>query len=88
MAKRKKVLSTKNVPARKVPQWPQLAIKLIYPQIARMAPDVLEYMPDIEGKKEDRFPERDFFYRVLNALHPKLVDQLITEAAAVRAPKA
>ena len=53
-----------------------------------MAPDVLEYMPDIEGKKEDRFPERDFFYRVLTALHPKLVDQLITEAAAVRAPKA
>jgi len=39
-----------------------------------MSPDVHEYMPELEGKQEDRFPERDFFYRVLNALHPELVD--------------
>ena len=50
-------------------------------------PDILDYMPELQGKKEDRYPERDFFYRVLNALYPDIVDTLITEAAAVRMPK-
>jgi hypothetical protein len=71
------VLLQKNVPARKVPHWPQLALKIIYPQIAKMAPDILQYLPDLEGKNDDRYPERDFFYRVLNALHPELVEELI-----------
>jgi hypothetical protein len=88
MCSKKKVLRQKDVPARKIPQWPQLAVKLIYPQAAKMVPDILDYLPDLQGKDEDRYPERDFFYRVLNALHPELVDQLITEAAGARMPKA
>ena len=87
MAQKKKVLQTKDVPARKVPHWPQLAVKIIYPQAAKIVPDILDYMPELQGKNEDRYPERDFFYRVLNALHPEIVDSLITEAAAVRMPK-
>ena len=88
MCSKKKVLRQKDVPARKIPQWPQLAVKLIYPQVAKMVPDILDYLPDLQGKDEDRYPERDFFYRVLNALHPELVDQLISEAAGARMPKA
>ena len=52
-----------------------------------MVPDFLQYLPDLEGKNEDRYPERDFFYRVLNALYPQIVDTLVNEAAAVRMPK-
>ena len=52
-----------------------------------MVPDVLDYLPELYGKGEDRYPERDFFYRVLNALHPELVSNLIDEAAFVRTPK-
>ena len=88
MCSKKKVLRQKDVPARKIPQWPQLAVKLIYTQVAKMVPDILDYLPDLQGKDEDRYPERDFFYRVLNALHPELVDQLISEAAGARMPKA
>ena len=75
------------MPARKIPHWPQLAVKLIYPQVTKMVPDILDYLPDLHGKDEDRYPERDYFYRVLNALHPDLVDQLINEAAGARMPK-
>ena len=87
MCQKKKVLKQKDVPARKIPHWPQLAVKLIYPQVAKMVPDLLDYLPDLQGKDGQRFPERDFFYRVLNALHPGIVDTLINEAAAVRMPK-
>ena len=52
-----------------------------------MVPDILAYLPELEGKKEDRYPERDFFYRVLNALHSDIVDTIIKEASAVRMPK-
>jgi hypothetical protein len=52
-------------------------LKIIYPQIVKMAPDILEFMPELEGKNEDRYPERDFFYRVLNAMHPDIVEELI-----------
>ena len=44
-------------------------------------------MHDLQGKKEDRYLERDFFYRALNALYPNIVDTLVHEAAAVRMPK-
>ena len=52
-----------------------------------MVPEVLDYLPELYGKGEDRYPERDFFYRVLNALHPDLVSTLIDEAASARTPK-
>jgi hypothetical protein len=73
----KKALLAKNVPARRIPHWPQLAVKLIYPQIIEMRPQIKEYLPDISGKGEDRYPERDFFYRVVNSLYPDIVTELI-----------
>ena len=51
-----------------------------------MVPDVLDYMPELYGKGEDRYPERDFFYKVLNALYPELVSNLVNEAAKARTP--
>ena len=77
LSHRKKAMLQKEVPVRKVPHWPQLALKIIYPQIVKMAPDILDFMPELEGKNEDRYPERDFFYRVLNAMHPEIVEELI-----------
>ncbi len=68
------------MPARKVPNWPQLSLKLIYPQVVEMHPDILAYLPDLQGDSK-RYPERDFFYRVLNALHPATYERLIEEAS-------
>ena len=87
MNEKKRALKVKDVPARKVPHWPQLAVKIIYPQVAKIVPDFLQYLPDLEGKEGNRFPERDFYYRALNALYPHIVDTLVDEAAAVRMPK-
>jgi len=42
-----------------------------------MHPDLLEYLPDPTGKKGDRFPEREFFYRVFYKLHPETVEDLV-----------
>jgi hypothetical protein len=86
MSQKKKALLATNVPARKVPTWPELAMKLIYPQVIDRHPDLLEYLPDIGGELTPRLPERDFFYRILNAQHEATYLQLISEAAAKRAP--
>jgi hypothetical protein len=58
----------KDVPAQKVPTWPELAMKLIYPQVIERHPDLLEYLPEVTGSPP-RYPERVFFYRILNAQH-------------------
>ena len=69
-----------------MPNWPELAVKLIYPQVLVELPDVVDYMPDPVGEKELRFPDREFFYRVLYALHPDETDRLIDHTARQRAP--
>lgn len=77
MSGNKKVLKQKEVPARKMPNWPQLAVKIIYPQAIEKHPDLLEYLPDPTGKTETRLPERDFFYKVYFKLHPEWVEDLL-----------
>jgi hypothetical protein len=66
---KKKGKLAKDVPARKVPTWPELAMKLIYPQVIERHPDLLEYLPEVTGNQTPRYPERVFFYRILNAQH-------------------
>ena len=41
-------------------------------------PEVQQYLPEPHGNKEhQRYPERDFFYRVLYALFPDMVEDLV-----------
>ena len=54
---------------------------IIYPQLVQRHPDMLLYLPDLSGEGQVRYPERDFFYRVLNALHPDTYEQLISQAS-------
>jgi hypothetical protein len=52
-----------------------------------LKPDLLDYLPELQGTDENlRFPERDFFYKVLYKLHPELVDEMIKQAADARQP--
>jgi len=83
----KSALKASEVPARKVPHWPELALKHIYPQITKTHPDILQYLPAITGHLSPRYPERDFFYVVLNALHPETFEDLLAQAAKHRKPK-
>lgn len=88
LAERKKVLLARDVPARKVPHWPQLAVKNMYPQMLRLHPGLIDYLPALTGEKDLRYPERDYFYRILNSLYPETYDELIEQAAKSRKPKA
>ena len=84
---KKKHLLQKDTPSRKVPLWSELAVKNMYDQIIKLHPDVLEYLPDLQGSDGNtRFPEREFFYKVLYKLHPETVDELINQAAQARQP--
>jgi hypothetical protein len=47
-------------------------VKNVYPQVYEW-PNVLEYLPDWDNK----FPERDFFFKVLYTLHPDKVESMI-----------
>jgi hypothetical protein len=84
---KKTALKATEVPARKVPHWPELALKNVYHQIINTHPDLKEYLPALTGDTSPRFPEREFFYRVLNALHPETFEDLIKQASKHRAPK-
>ena len=44
---------------------------------------VSNYLPDPVGK-EERLPERDFFWKIVYSLHPKFVDDLIKKAVKER----
>ena len=83
----KHALLQRDVPARHMPHWPELSVKTIHPQMLKMHPDLAQYLPDVQGN-DLRLPERDFFYRVAYALHPDTVEELVTQAADARKPKA
>ena len=89
LCKKKKALLQKDVPSRKVPQWPQLAMNRVYDQIIELHPGIIEYLPSPSCEDEKhQYPEREFFYKVLYKLHPHTVDDLIKQAAAFRQPAA
>ena len=76
------------MPARKVPNWPELAVKNAYEHAVKL-PGVLEYLPEPQGTEENlRLPERDFFWKVLIALHSDQVEDWIKQAKEMRKPKA
>ena len=66
LAEKKTALDAREVPAQSVPKWPELAMKIIYPQVIARHPDILQFLPDID-EENPRYPERLFFYRVLYA---------------------
>lgn len=81
------MLHTKDVPARLVPHWPELAVKDFYPQLIKELPDLKLYLPEPHGKKDPRYPDRDFFFKVLSSLYPKKLEELIDKAIKERGPK-
>ena len=63
-------------------------MKHIYPQVIERHPDILNFLPDMDGDEGNpRYPERKFFYRVLNAKFPPTYKQLIADASEKRNPK-
>ena len=40
LSNQKKVILEKDVPTRTIPQWPQLAVKYVYPQVMEQLPEL------------------------------------------------
>ena len=68
LSKKKKVLLLKDCCFLKVPSWPELSVKQCYEVVVINCPNVLEYLPSPTGK-EQRLPERDFFWTIVYSLY-------------------
>ena len=69
LSKRKKVLLLRDCSARKTPMWPQLTVKSCYHIVTKNCSQILEYLPTPHGR-EQRLPEREFFWCVMWTLMP------------------
>ena len=73
----------KDVPARKVPGWPELSVKECYPKAIKNLPNLAIHLPDPWGR-DNRLPERDFFWKTMFALYPTETEQYIRDVEADR----
>ena len=63
-----------------------MSVKNCYQQVVSNCPKVLEYLPDPHGK-EQKLPERDFFWSVMWTLIPNDVEAFILQVEKDRRPK-
>ena len=56
-----------KVPANRVPQWPELAVRLLSPNVLA-DPQLKDYFPD--KFRVGKAPERDFFWGVIFTIKP------------------
>ena len=77
LAEEKQLLKKSNVVTRKVPQYEELSVKALWPQV-QGDEDVSKYFPDqfAVGKG----PGRDYFFNVLNTVQPDFLNQIISHA--------
>ena len=70
--------------AYKVPAWPELAVKMIWPYAVQF-PDFRTYIPDEwEGGIRG---DRPFFYTILQTIAPEYVSALINQCSELRAQR-
>ena len=77
----KRVLQRQNIPRVFVSNWPELGVRMIWPQAVRIE-GFLEHMPD--GWDGVHKTERKFFYGVLTSLAPNFVQAVVNEARQLR----
>ena len=64
-----------------VPKFDELGVNQIYPKFT-LDQKVMQYMQDSYPK--NRFPDRNYFYTVLNTLYPEYVAELIAHSQMQR----
>ena len=65
---KKKALRQTNVHNIVVPHYEELSVKNLYDDVMKDEL-VRDYLPELE-QNSNRFPERDFFFGILNSLRP------------------
>ena len=71
------LLKKQDVQHIEVPQYEELAVKNIWPQFAD-DPQMLQYFPD--AFSPGKGPSREYFYNVLNTVHPDFLKRLLDHA--------
>ena len=64
-----------------VPQYDELGVKYIWPKFHGDS-EVMQYLQDEYPK--NRYPDRTYFYTILNTVHPEYVRDLIAHANNAR----
>ena len=77
LAGEKDLLHRSDVNEISVPQYEELSVKALYPQFAKDA-KFMSLFPDKYPKGKG--PPRDYFFNVLNTLHPEYLQNVMNHA--------
>ena len=77
----KKLLKISECRFINVPKYDELSVKNIFPKFFRDS-EVQQYLMDVYPK--GRFPDRTYYFTVLNTVHPEYVANMIEHANAQR----
>ena len=64
-----------------VPQYDELGVKHIFPKFHGDS-EVMQYLQDEYPK--NRYPDRTYFFTILNTVHPEYVSNMIAHANSAR----
>ena len=79
---KKKALKQTSLTKVVVPYYEELSVKNLYGD-AMKDELVKDYLPELE-QNSNRFPEREFFFGILNYLRPQYLKKIIEDANKVR----
>ena len=77
LSKGKTLIKKTDVSYIQVPHYDELSVKNIYPQFKK-DPIVMSYFPD--HYPANKGPPRDYFFNILNTLHPEYLQQVMAHA--------
>ena len=77
----KKMLSMNDKRTPNVPKYDELSVKNIYPSI-QTDPELMMYFPD--KMAQNRLPDREYMFTILNTLKPDYVKKIILHASKMR----
>ena len=61
-----------------VPQYEELATKIVYPRVKEMYPEIIDYFADYPDEdEEDHIPPKKYFWNVFNTWKPDLASKYI-----------
>ena len=77
LTEEKQLLKKSEVTYIHVPQYEELAVKHIWPQFVEDR-EMSQYFPDVFSPGKG--PAREYFYNVLNTVHPEYLERLLNHA--------
>ena len=60
-----------------IPKYDECSVKNLYPKV-KDDPEVKRFMPD--RFPQGKLPDRDYFFNVLNTVHPDYVSKMVEHA--------